>query len=159
MEIMNIIEDGFFAAMAAIGFSTISHTPRRAFVVCALAAAIGHSFRMLMMQSGICGIVTASGVASFAVGVIAVTLSPKVKVPAESCLFPALLPMIPGMFAYRSVESAVGCFSSVGESDFMHWLYLLDFNLFTCCAVVLAMVLGANIPIFIWKRISFQATR
>lgn len=156
---MDYIEDGFFAAMAAIGFSTISHTPRRAFFICALAAAIGHSIRLLMMQSGIAGIVTSSALASFAVGVISVALAPRVKVPAESCLFPALLPMIPGMYAYRSVESVVGFFSSTGESDFIHYLYLLNYNLFTCCAVVLAMVIGANIPIFIWKRISFQATR
>ena len=43
MLILNILEDGLFAAMAAVGFSSISHTPRRCYAVAALAAAIGHA--------------------------------------------------------------------------------------------------------------------
>ena len=45
---INIIEDGVFAAIAAIGFSSISNTPRRAYLMCGLIAAIGHSIRYVL---------------------------------------------------------------------------------------------------------------
>ena len=45
---VNIFEDGFFAAIAAIGFSSISNTPRRAYLTCALIAAIGHAIRYVL---------------------------------------------------------------------------------------------------------------
>ena len=45
---VNIFEDGFFAAIAAIGFSSISNTPRRAYLTCALTAAVGHAIRYVL---------------------------------------------------------------------------------------------------------------
>ena len=157
----NVIEDGLFAAMASVGFASISHAPRRTYILCAVAAAAGHSFRyLLMLPGGIdMNIIMASAVAAFVVGIIAVMLAPAVKVPAEACLFPALLPMIPGMYAYRTVEALVACLSSTAEDAFTHDLYLLFTNGLTCVAIVFGMVLGATIPIFMLKRWSFQATR
>ena len=159
--ITGLLEDGMFAAMAAIGFSTISHTPRRTYMVCAIAAAAGHSLRSLLVMpcGGGLNIIVASVIAAFVVGVVAVLLAPKVKVPAEACLFPALLPMIPGMYAYRAVEGMVGCLTASAEASFSHSMYVLAFNGMTCVGIVVGMVLGANIPIFLFKNTSFQATR
>lgn len=156
----NILEDGFFAAMAAIGFSSISHTPARTFIICGLAAAAGHALRYVLMSPtlGNINIILASTAAAFVIGLIAVLLAPVVRVPAEACLFPALLPMIPGMYAYRSIEALI---SLVGNTspDNIGSLYQLTFNSVTCLLIILGMVIGANIPIFLFKRISFQATR
>ena len=151
---LKILEDGLFAAMAAIGFSSISHTPSRMYFVCALAAAVGHSLRMILMSPELLGIniVPASAIAALAVGLVAVLMAPLAKAPAEACLFPALLPMIPGMYAYRTIEAS-------GEADYSHFSYLLGYNSLTCVFIVLGMVIGANIPVFVLRKISFQATR
>ncbi len=159
--ILKILEDGLFAAMAAIGFSSISHTPSRMYFICALAAAIGHSLRMILMTPDLVGmnIVPASALAALAVGIVAVLMAPLAKTPAESCLFPALLPMIPGMYAYRTIEALVACLGATDQATYAHYSYLLGFNCLTCVFVVLALVLGANIPVFALRRISFQSTR
>lgn len=156
----NILEDGFFAAMAAIGFSSISHTPPRTFIICGLAAAIGHALRYVMMspEIGNTNIILASTAAAFVIGIIAVMLAPVVRVPAEACLFPALLPMIPGMYAYRSIEALISCVGTSSAAN-IGSLYELAFNSTTCLLIILGMVIGANMPIFIFKKISFQATR
>ncbi len=143
------------------GFSSISHTPRRAYFVCALAAALAHSLRFLLMQPEALpdNIILDSSVAALLAGFVAVLFSPIIKVPAEACLFPALLPMIPGMYAYRAIVGLVGCMGASAEPEVMHNLYLLSYNGLTCIGIVLGMVIGANIPVFMLKRISFQATR
>ena len=46
--LINIFEDGFFAAIAAIGFSSISNTPRCAYLTLALIAAAGHAIRYVL---------------------------------------------------------------------------------------------------------------
>lgn len=157
----SFFEDGLFAAMAAIGFSAISHTPRRAYFICALAAAVGHSLRFILMHSDIfCGnIILATAIAAFMVGIVAVIMSPMIKVPPETCLFPALLPMIPGMFAYRTIAAFVECVGAVSDAAVMKSIALLCTNGFTCIAIIICMTISANIPIFILKRISFQSTR
>ena len=158
---IEILEDGFFAALAAIGFASISNPPRRAYLYCALIAAIGHSLRYVLMNNPWCEvhIIIASFVAAFSIGLFAVFLMPRIKCPAETCLFPALLPMIPGMYAYRSIAALVLCLYHQEETVFNHYLYLLTYNAFTCIFIVLGMVVGATIPIFLFKHTSFQATR
>ena len=82
-----ILEDALFSAIAAIGFAAISRPPARAYLYCAAIAAIGHAVRFMLMtpEFGVrLHIVTASLVAAFMVGIIAVVFSPVVKTPPET---------------------------------------------------------------------------
>ena len=156
--IVQILQDALFAAIAAIGFAAISKPPRRAYLYCAVIAAAAHSLRFILM-SGNVNIVVATAISSFAAGTIAVFLSPAARTPAETFLFPALLPMIPGMYAYRSFGAMVMCILGEREAEFNHYFYLFASNGFTCVAILLGMVTGATVPISIFKKRSFQATR
>lgn len=159
--LIEILQDGLFAAIAAIGFAAISHPPRRAYLYCALIAAMGHITRFLFMHEGFldCHIVIASTMAALVVGLLAVLLSPLASVPAETCLFPSLLPMIPGIYAYRSFGGLVMCLYRGQEANFDHYFYLFAYNGLTCLFILLGMVIGATAPIFLMKHISFRATR
>lgn len=158
--ILKIFEDGLFAAIAAIGFSSISNTPRNAYLVCGLTAAAGHALRFVLMSPEIgMNIIWASTIAAFVIGLVGVLLAPLVRCPAEVCLWPALLPMIPGMYAYRTVAATISCLSTTDEEMFNHYLYLLNYNGMTCMFIIIGMVIAVNLPVFMMKKISFQATR
>ena len=45
------------------------------------------------------------------------------------------------------------------ESSFPHYFYLFAHNGMTCLFILLGMTVGATVPIFLLKRISFRATR
>jgi uncharacterized membrane protein YjjB (DUF3815 family) len=161
--IQQILLDALFSAIAAIGFASISRPPRRAFKYCALIAAIGHATRfVLMLENGPhLHLVAASAIAAFVIGTLAVLLTTLSKTPAETCLFPALLPMIPGIYAYRTFGGLVMCLlsTSSGAETFNYYFYQFASNGITCAFVIMGMVIGATLPIFIFKKISFQATR
>ena len=159
--LISIFEDGLFAAIAAIGFSSISNTPRRAYPICALIAAAGHAIRYILTSPdlGQMHIIPASTAASFAIGLLAVLLASRIRCPAEVCFFPALLPMIPGMYAYRTIEALLSCLYHTQEKLFGHYFYLLAYNGLTCAFIILGMVIGATVPVFLFKKISFTATR
>lgn len=159
--LINIVEDGLFAAIAAIGFSSISNTPRRAYLACALIAAAGHAVRYVLTlpESGGMHIIPASTAAAFTIGILAVLFASRIKCPAEVCFFPALLPMIPGMYAYRTIEALISCLYHTQENAFGHYFYLLVYNGLTCSFIILGMVIGATVPVFIFKKLSFTATR
>lgn len=159
--INEVLEDALFAAIAAIGFSAISNPPKNTYFYCAIIAAIGHSTRLVLISNGTFdfSIVIASTIAALIVGLISVAVSPLAKIPAEAFLFPSLLPMIPGIYAYKCFGGLVMCILNSGESDFMHYLYLFAFNGLTCVFVIVGMVVGATIPIFLMKKATFSATR
>lgn len=155
------LQDAFFAAIAAMGFAAISRPPKAVYVLCAVLAAAGHSVRFLLMEPSVVGahIVIASFLAAFLIGTLAVFASPLVKVPAETCFFPALLPMIPGMYAYRSFGGLVMCIMREGNQPFNHYFYLFAHNGLLALFIILALTVGATLPVFIFKKISFTATR
>ena len=68
MIVTDILLDGLFAAVAAIGFGAISDPPMRAFPRIALLAAIGHALRFTLMHCSALDIATASLFAAFAIG-------------------------------------------------------------------------------------------
>ena len=158
--ILEFLQDAVFAAVAAVGFASISNPPRRAYLYCAIIAAVGHSLRFLLMQPSLgFHIIFASTLAAFVVGLLAVILSPLSRTPAETCLFPSLLPMIPGIYAYKTFGGLVMCLLHSDEATFDHYFYLFASNGMTCLFILLGMVIGATIPILMLKNISFRATR
>ncbi|MBD5235947.1 MAG: threonine/serine exporter [Bacteroidales bacterium] len=159
--VFEFLQDAIFAGIAAIGFAAISRPPRNAYIWCALIAAVGHSFRFLLMKFSplTVHIVIATTLASLLIGTLSVLLSPKTKVPAETYLYPSLLPMIPGIYAYKMFGGLVMCLYQGSEGNFEKYFYLFASNGLTCFFILLGMVIGATIPIFMLQKVSFQATR
>lgn len=159
---IQILQDALFSAIAAIGFASISRPPERIYPYCGLIAALGHSIRFFLMNQDFglhLHIIAATFIASLSIGILAVLFSPHAKAPAETCLFPALLPMIPGIYAYKTFGAIAMCLLKDGEEIFNHYFYLFAFNGFMTLFILLTMVVGATIPVFMLKKITFRATR
>lgn len=107
MIVTDILLDGLFAAVAAIGFGAISDPPMRAFPRIALLAAIGHALRFTLMHCSALDIATASLFAAFAIGMGSLWLGRGVRCPMTCLYIPALLPMVPGIYAYKTVFSLI----------------------------------------------------
>ena len=99
MTLLAILSDGFFAAVAAVGFGAVSDPPMRAFPAIALLAAVGHALRFCLMDTGV-DIASASLCASVAIGIGSLLQGGRIHCPMTVLFIPALLPMIPGMYAY-----------------------------------------------------------
>lgn len=158
---LEFIKDALLAAMAAIGFGAISRVPLRAYVWCGVIAAAGHSIRFLLMRPDLCHmhILVATAVASLVIGSLAVFVSPFAKTPAEAYLFPSLLPMIPGIYAYKSFGGLVMCVLGDGQENFDFYFYQFAVNGLICLSILAAMVICATLPIFVFKSRAFRATR
>ncbi|WP_077196204.1 threonine/serine exporter family protein [Prevotella ihumii] len=156
-----VLEDAFYAALAGIGFASISNPPKNAYKYCAFISAVGHAVRYVFMHNNYheFGLIFSSFVAALAIGFVSVGMASKAKCPPETFSFPSLLPMIPGMYAYRTVEGLVMCLFTEDEQLFNHYLYLCTSNGLTCAFDILGMVLGTIVPIFILNKISFRVTR
>lgn len=155
---MDILQDMVFAALAAIGFAAISNPPHRAYLYCALIAAAGHGLRFALMTWAGWNIVGASFCAALLIGVLGVVLTPRVRMPAETAVYPALLPMIPGIYAYKAFGALVMC-TTCAQDEFARYWYLFAHNGLTTFFVLLSMAVGATIPVLLFPRIAFQATR
>ncbi|MDP4276454.1 MAG: threonine/serine exporter family protein [Bacteroidota bacterium] len=153
--------DGLFAAIAAVGFAIISNPPRKTLLISAVLAAVGHSTRYLLMNLPFfeTNIASASFVAALLIGCLALPFAHWVKVPVEVFTFPSLLPMIPGVFAYRSIQSLAKFLGSSDSADSQQYINLFFFNGLTTVFVLAALVVGIAIPFFIFRKQTFSVTR
>lgn len=154
------IADGLFAAVAAIGFAIISNPPRKALIICAMLACIGHGIRYFLMHNTglMLDQVTASTIAGFTIGLLAVPFAMRIHCPAECFAFPSLLPMVPGMFAYKAIRDLINIVRLPDEYT-MEYVSRFFSNASLTILVMFGMVVGCIIPIFIFHRQSFSVTR
>lgn len=159
---LEILTDGLFAALAAIGFGAVSHPPRRSFVWIAFLGALGHAVRFVLMQSLNVDIAFASFLGALTIGFAGLWPAWRIRVPATCLYIPALLPMIPGIYAYKSVFSLISFMRSLGDGNSANNLeYMNSFflNATVSCSVVFLLAIGVTIPLFLHRRHAFSMTR
>ncbi len=156
--VFSAIFDGCFAAIAGLGFAYACNPPIRTLFISAFLAAIGHGLRFYLLQIDF-GITSATFFSSFSIGIFGLMFAKQVRCPTEIITFPALLPMIPGMYAYRTILSVVS-FSSETNTDAQYKLLVeMTNNLITTVSVALAIAVGISITLLIFYEQSFMMTR
>lgn len=151
--------DAIFAAVAAIGFAVISNPPKRAILISALLAAIGHALRYYMINYIDVDITAASLVAAFIIGMFSMWFAKMIHCPAEVFSFPSLLPMIPGMYAYKTVLGLIRFMRCEDQSLMPDYIVMIFQNGLTTLFVLFALVIGVSLPLFIFHKQSFMMTR
>lgn len=160
MIALDILLDGLFAAVAAVGFGAISDPPMRAFPRIALLAAVGHALRYCLINYAGADIATASLFAAFAIGMGSLWLGKAIYCPMTVLYIPALLPMIPGIYAYKTVFSLIMFLQSIDHpGQGVHYMQAFFLNATVSFSVIFMLAAGATLPIFIFKRQAFSLTR
>lgn len=160
MEISAILCDALFAAVAAIGFAAVSNPPTRSFAGIAILAALGHATRYILMEGCGVNIAFASMWAALVIGFGSVLAARPIRVPMTCMSIPAMLPMIPGMYAYKTVFSLIMFMQSLhspGEGAEYMGAFFLNASVTVC--VVFFLAVGVVVPLFIFKRQATSMTR
>ena len=152
--------DGRFAAAAAIGFGAISDPGVKTFPYIALLAAVGHALRFALINYAGVDIVTGSLAASVSMGMLSMPMGRACHTPMKCLLIPALLPMIPGMYAYRSVFALIMLVQNIG-SDMQLLNYLEQFTVNSAVTVMVIGVLagGSILAVLLFIKKAFSLNR
>lgn len=160
MIALDILSDGFFAAIAGIGFGSISAPPLRAFKFIAILAALGHACRFCLMTYLGVDIATASLFGGLVIGFGSLWLGKSIYCPMTVMYIPALLPMIPGKFAYNMVFSLIMCLQTVNEPEqFEKYISMFFLNSLIATTVIFMLAVGATFPMFVFPGRAFSLTR
>lgn len=133
---------GLLASLAILGGKKL--------LLAGLFAAVGHSLRLWLMLGCGMNICPATLIGAFAIGILGFLAGRISGCPSEIFTFPALLPMIPGLYAYKAVLAAIKFLSESPGSELSgKCLSEFFFNAITSAAIMLAIVIGAAASVFI----------
>ncbi len=156
--ILLLLQDMFFAYIAAFGFGSISNPPFKALCAAACLGALGHGFRFFLINVYAINIVPASFSAAVCTGFLALLVAIKMRTPVEVFTFPAMLPMIPGIPAYNTMIYLVK-FLSAEKSQAEVYLVKVFQNGFLALFILSALVLGILFPLLLFRRKCYSMTK
>ncbi len=157
--IAQLLIDAAFSAIAAIGFAVISNPPKKAVAVSALLSAVGHSFRYFLLYDLNMNIAVATLCAALIIGLMSVAFARIIRCPSEVFTFPSLLPMVPGMYAYRMFLSFAKFTRTEDTSLYTQLIEDIFANGMTALFIMIALVIGASIPTMLFHSETHRVTR
>ncbi|WP_026215391.1 threonine/serine exporter family protein [Rodentibacter pneumotropicus] len=148
MFLFSLLDDMVFAAIPAVGFALAFNVPPKALKYCAVLGALGHVTRTLLLYIDV-PIVFATFFASCVIGFIGVHLSHRYLAHPKAFTVAAIIPMIPGVYAYRAMISMV----QIHHYGYSHELLEQMISSFINTAFILgALVFGLALPGLIFYR-------
>ena len=147
---MSIIEqlfvDAFFSAISRDRVCRdLQPSEACTVAVSALLSAAGHSFRYYLLYVANIDIATSTFLAALLIGVMSFGFAMLIRCPNEVFTFPSLLPMIPGMYAYRMFLSLAQFIRSSDSSTHLELISNIFYNGTTAILFLIALVVGVSI--------------
>lgn len=160
MIITDILYDAGFAAVAGIGFGAISDPPMKAFPFIALLSALGHATRFCLMHYAGVDIASASLMGALVIGFGSFCAGKRIHCPMTVLSMPSLLPMIPGIYFYKTVLSLImflRCSGDAGQS--VIYMQGIWSNFLFAFTTTFNLALGVTLPHFLFREKALSLTR
>lgn len=159
MEILALVEKGFWAGIAAIGFAVLFNVPVRTIFSIWLLGAIGGLFKYTLLHVDV-NIIMASFIGASVIGVLSIPIAHKVHSPPLIFSIPAVIPMVPGTFAYRMMLGLIDIASHVGDYGGMEDV-LVDTvqNGLKVMFILMSLAVGVAVPMLITRKESAKRIR
>jgi len=156
MDFINILEKGFWAGFAALGFAILFNVPQRTLFVIWAMGALGGLLKFLLLGMEV-NIVLASLAGASLIGVLSVYAAHNKHAPPLVFSIPSVIPMVPGAFAYRMM---LGCMELVGTSSnsdtYLKTLAETTNNGLKAIFILIALSAGVAIPMLVTRKDTFK---
>lgn len=147
---------GFWSGFAALGFAILFNVPQRTLVIIWLVGAIGGLVKFLVMGLEV-NIAIASLAGASVIGVLSVYAAHNKQAPPLVFSIPAVIPMVPGAFAYRMM---LGCMELAGKAadspTYLDTLAQTANNGLKAFFILIAISAGVSIPMLVTRKDTFK---
>ena len=101
MEWINFFEKGIWFGFAALGFAILFNVPQRTLLIIWLLAAVGGLTKLFMLNFDL-SVIFASFIGASVIGILSIPAAHNKHSPPLVFAIPAVIPMVPGVFATTS---------------------------------------------------------
>lgn len=155
MILTEIFIKGFWAGIAAIGFAILFNVPRRTLFPIWCIGAMGGLIKFSIMTFDI-SVVFASFFGAVAVGIAAIQMAHLKDSPPLVFSIPSVIPMVPGVFAYKFMLGMVALTSIESSEAYLQTLIDTVNNGAKMMFVLIALGTGVAIPMLLTRKESVR---
>jgi uncharacterized membrane protein YjjB (DUF3815 family) len=155
MILLEILIKSFWAGIAAIGFAILFNVPRRTLFPIWCIGALGGLIKFTAVNYEI-GVVFASFLGAVVVGVVAIQMAHLRNSPPLVFSIPSVIPMVPGVFAYKFMLGAIALTSIENSDAYLRTLIDTVNNGAKMMFVLIALGTGVAIPMLLTRKESIK---
>ncbi|MDV7137871.1 threonine/serine exporter family protein [Maribacter sp. TH_r10] len=150
--IIKVSELSIWSGIAAVGFGILFNIPRKTILVVFFLGLAAGLVKFFLIDLNI-NIVLSTLVAASFVGILSSPLAHKVHHPPVVFSIPAVIPMIPGYYAYETVLSIMSfTFMEKDPQKRMELMASIFFNGFTTIFILIAITIGVSLPLLLSRK-------
>ena len=149
----------FWCGFAALGFGVLFNTPPRTLFAIWVGGFLAGFVKFASLQAipGV-GVIFCSFIAAVVVGVASIPVAHSRHVPPMIFAIPSVIPLVPGVFAYRTMLGLMKLTGDIG-SEYSQVISETVHNGVITLFVILALSLGAAVPMHILTKESVKKIR
>lgn len=148
-----VLEKGIWFGLAALGFGVLFNVPQRTILNIWILGALGGLVKLFLVNAGI-GVVLASFSGASLIGILSIPFAHNRHTPPLVLSIPALIPMVPGVFAYRTMLGMIKLTGDLSSADYSLVLNDTIHNGIKALFILATLATGASIPMLITRKTS-----
>jgi uncharacterized membrane protein YjjB (DUF3815 family) len=151
MEIFDLLEKGLWAGLAALGFAILFNVPQRTLFAIWCLGALGGITKFWMLDLNL-NIILSSLIGASLIGILSVPLAHKIHSPPLIFSIPSIIPMVPGVLAYRMILGLMKISVHTNEMDMDGVLVDTIQNGMKVIFILLSLAVGVAVPMLITRK-------
>ncbi len=153
-----LLEKGIWFGFAALGFAILFNVPGRTLVIIWLLAAMGGLTKIIFLNYGV-NVILSSFAGASLIGIASIPMAHYKHTPPLIFSIPALIPMVPGAYAYRTMLGLMNLTVIPTNESYSQILNETVSNGFKTLFIVMTLAVGASIPMLVTRKSSAKQLR
>lgn len=149
------LEMAVWLAVASLGFAILFNVPKRTLIVIAILSALGGSCKLILMNFDV-NIVIATFFGAMIIGLLSIPAAHNKHAPPLVFSIPAVIPMVPGFFAYRAMLGFIKLTENIDTVAYDIALNQTVSNGIKAAFILLALTAGVSFPMLISRQNSVK---
>ncbi|MCV9387306.1 threonine/serine exporter family protein [Reichenbachiella ulvae] len=154
MNWIHLLEKGIWFGFAAMGFAVLFNVPVRTLRLIFLIGAIGGLMKALLLELE-ANVIFASLGGAILVGYVSILAAHNKHAPPMVFAIPSVIPMVPGVFAYRMMLGVIQLSGMKNEQYDLVLVETID-NGLKATFILFSLALGVAIPLLITRKDSIK---
>ncbi len=150
MDWLLLIEKAFWGGWAAVGFAVLFNVPARALISVYLLGLLGVFTKFLLLGMGL-NVVLPSFIGASLVGILSIRAAHAKHAPPLIFAIPAVIPLVPGIFAYKTMLGIIALTGNVTE-NFNQTLAETVNNGAKASFIIMSLAVGVGVPNLITRK-------
>lgn len=158
MIIIDILIKSIWAGIGAIGFAILFNVPRRTLLTIWALGFLGGLIKFSVMYFDL-GIVFGSFLGATAIGIVSIQTAHIKKSPPLIFSIPAVIPMVPGFFAYKMMLGLIALIKIENTDAYIQTLIETVNNGAKTMFILISLGTGVAIPMLLSRKESIKKSK